>query len=66
MTPTEFRECLASLRWSQRGLADILNIHPTSVRNMASGKNPIPENIADWLINSASYLKIHSLPEGWQ
>lgn len=65
MEPDQFRECLASLRWSQRGLADILDINPTTIRRMASGQMPIPDNVSDWLIKASEYLSKHPLPINW-
>lgn len=66
MTPNEFRECLALLRWSQRGLADILGIHDTAVRRWASGKNEIPENVSAWLKIITANIKVMPLPENWK
>lgn len=65
MTPEEFRECLASLRWSQRGLADILNMNPTTIRRMASGQMPIPDSVSDWLIKASEFLSSNPLPCDW-
>lgn len=65
MTPEEFRDCLASLRWSQRGLADILDVNQTTIRRMASGQMPIPENVAGWLIKASEFLSSNPLPADW-
>ena len=57
MTPDRFRECLAVLHWSQRGLADILDTHPTTVRRMAIGAAAIPGNVGIWLEELAAAHK---------
>lgn len=49
MSPTEFREALAALHWSQRGLADVLDCDDRLVRRWASGEGAIPPDIAEWL-----------------
>lgn len=49
MTPTRLRECLALLRWSQRGLADALGRQEGTVRQWARGAVQIPEEVAAWL-----------------
>lgn len=49
MTPTRLRECLALLRWSQRGLADALQRPEGTVRQWARGTVQIPLDVAQWL-----------------
>lgn len=49
MTPTRLRECLALLRWSQRGLADALARAEGTVRQWARGAVQIPPEVAEWL-----------------
>ena len=49
MTPTRFRECLAFLGLSQRGLAPVLGCTDRTTRHWAAGSHPIPPAIADWL-----------------
>lgn len=49
MTPTRLRECLALLRWSQRGLADALQRPEGTVRQWARGTVRIPDDVAAWL-----------------
>jgi DNA-directed RNA polymerase specialized sigma24 family protein len=49
MTPTRLRECLALLRWSQRGLADQLQRPEGTVRQWARGAVQIPDDVAAWL-----------------
>ena len=66
MTPESLRVCLAALRWSQRGLADALNTHPTTVRRWATGEQDVPENVAAWLEDLARYAQQRPYPEGWR
>ncbi len=66
MSPDRFRECLALLHWSQRGLADILDTHPTTVRRMATGDATIPNNVAAWLEELAAAHRARPVPAGWQ
>ena len=49
MTPDRFRECLALLRWSQRGMAEALQCDDRLVRRWASGYAGIPSAVAAWL-----------------
>ena len=49
MTPTEFRECLDALHWTQRGLARILGRPEGTVRQWARGAVRIPPDVAAWL-----------------
>ena len=62
MTPTAFRAALAALDWTQRGLADLLGIHPTTVRRWALGEARIPEQIAAWLETLAAFHRAHPVP----
>lgn len=48
MTPDRFRACLEALRWSQRGVADVLAVDERQVRRWAAGAT-IPGPIAAWL-----------------
>jgi hypothetical protein len=54
MTASRFRECLALLHWSQRGLAEILYCDDRLVRRWAQGSEPVPETIAGWIEKLAS------------
>jgi DNA-binding transcriptional regulator YiaG len=62
MTPTEFRECLAVLHWSQRGFADALGWSEGTVRGWARGTYPIPPEIAGWLQRARKWIEAHPLP----
>ena len=66
MKAAEFRNALALLRWSQRGLAEALDTHPTTVRRWATGTQPIPDNVAAWLTDLATYAAQRRLPAGWR
>ena len=66
MTPERLRDCLATLHWSQRGLAEILNAHPTTVRRWAAGTQDIPPGVAAWLDELADYARQRPYPEGWR
>jgi hypothetical protein len=50
MSPTLFRECLAALGLTQRGLAPLLHsCTDREVRHWAAGSRPIPPKVAAWL-----------------
>ena len=49
MTPNRYRECLAFLGLSQRGLAPALCCSDRLTRAWATGASTIPPEIADWL-----------------
>jgi hypothetical protein len=49
MTPTRYRECLAALELSQRGLAPYLECSDRLTRAWATGAVVIPEPISEWL-----------------
>ena len=49
MTPNRFRECLATLHWSQRGVAEILYCDDRLVRRWAEGSEPVPEAVEYWI-----------------
>ena len=55
MTPDRFRECLALLRWSQRGFAEATGRDPRQVQRWASGEYAIPGDVADWLERAAAF-----------
>ena len=65
MSPDRFRDCLAALRWSQRGLAEMLATHTTTVRRWATGDAIIPSNVAQWLEELAGLHHARPLPSGW-
>lgn len=65
MDATRLRECLAAVGWSQRFLADRLRIAETRSRRWASGRAPIPDNVAAWLERLGQAHEVAPLPEGW-
>ncbi len=65
MTPTRLRECLTALGWSQRGLADMLEVHETRVRRWARGLLDVPPEVAAWLETLAAVHVAHPAPAGW-
>jgi len=56
MTPDRLRECLALLRWSQRGLADALAMDERQVRRWATGAASMPDQVAAWLERRAAEM----------
>jgi len=56
MTPERLRECLALLRWSQRGFAAALTMDERQVRRWATGEAFIPEQVAAWLERRAAAM----------
>lgn len=66
MTPDRFRECLNMIGWSMRGVAERLRVHETLVRQWwATGRKPIPDEVAAWLEALARAHGRHPLPVGW-
>lgn len=64
MSPDRLRACLASLCWSQRGLAAVLRVNERQVRRWASGAYAPPARVAEWLERLASYHEAHPPPVG--
>ena len=62
MTPTHFRQCLALLDWTQRGLARQLGYAEGTVRQWARGALPIPDQVADWLAARADHAQVTPAP----
>ncbi len=65
MTQDELRDRLLALRWSQRGLAEALSLHPTTVRRWATGATVIPDNVGVWLNRLVIQHKQFPVPDGW-
>jgi transcriptional regulator with XRE-family HTH domain len=55
MTPAAFRAALASLRWTQRGLAAALGVDERQVRRWAAGAT-VPPPVAAWLVRAAAWM----------
>ena len=66
MTPDRFRDCLALLRWSQRGLADALECDDRLIRRWASGDAEIPASVAAWLETLGQVHAAAPPPTGWK
>lgn len=49
MTPTRRRECLALLRWTQRGFAAAIGWDEGTVRRWLRGSSEAPAEIDAWL-----------------
>jgi transcriptional regulator with XRE-family HTH domain len=62
VTPDQFRAALASLRWTQRGLAAALGVDERQVRRWATGAT-IPERVASWLERAARWHAKNPPPE---
>jgi hypothetical protein len=66
MSPDEFRACLAAIGWTQRSLAERLDIHHTRTARMATGRYQVPPEVAAWLRLLAQLHAVHKLPFGWR
>ncbi len=66
MSPTRLRDCLALLRWSQRGLAEALDCDDRLVRRWASGDASIAPDVADWLERVAVFHAANPAPAEWK
>lgn len=62
MTPTQRRECLVALHWSQRGLADVLGWDESTVRRWMRNGGEAPAEIDDWLEKLAGFHMAHPPP----
>lgn len=49
MTPSKRRWCIATLGWSQRGLAEMLRWSEGTVRGWMRGNQEAPAEIDEWL-----------------
>ena len=66
MSPARLRECLALLRWSQRGLAEALNCDDRLVRRWAAGDGTVPPDVVGWLERAAAFHVANPAPDGWK
>lgn len=57
MDATEIRACLVLLSWSQRQLAEVLQVDEGTVRKWARNRQPLPAALAPWLRRLA---KVHA------
>lgn len=63
MTPTQLRDCLEELRWSQRGLAQVLGCNDRIVRRWTAGDGEIPAAIAEWLYKLCAHFRQFPPPD---
>ncbi len=66
MTPGRLRECLGLLRWSQRGLAEVLECDDRLVRRWASGDGSVPAEVSAWLETLAAFHASIPVPQDWR
>jgi hypothetical protein len=66
MTPDELRNALGALRWSQRGLAEILGCDDRLVRRWVGGEAAVPPDVADWLQDLAELHASLPPPAAWR
>jgi hypothetical protein len=66
MRPDRFCELLDVLGWSNRWLADYLDMPPTTVHKWGKGMQAIPAPVAVWLERLAHYHAANQLPAGWE
>jgi hypothetical protein len=57
---------LAALRWTQRGLAAILECDDRLIRRWAADQAPIPASVAAWLETLAKVHEELPPPQGWK
>lgn len=66
MEPEQFRAILLALGWTQRWLADYLNLPRSTVQRWGDGTARIPVNVAVWLLELARQHALIPLPDGWR
>ena len=66
MSPSDLREALALLRWSQRGLAEALGCDDRIVRRWASGDAMIPADVVLWVSSLAKAHQANPPPQAWR
>lgn len=55
MTPTRFRECLRSIRWTSVDIVNALQCDLAWIESLESGEIAIPEDVAVWLEKIACF-----------
>lgn len=66
MEAAEFRGCIETLRWSQRGVAEILGCDDRLVRRWAVGDASVPPAVAEWLVELAELHSTLPPPLAWR
>jgi transcriptional regulator with XRE-family HTH domain len=49
MTANELRAALAELRWTQKRLAERLDVDPDTVSRWTNGRGPVPGYVVEYL-----------------
>lgn len=62
MTATAFRARLATLCWTQRGLAALLGLSHNTVHRWALGQATIPPDVAAWIEELSAFMRAHAPP----
>lgn len=62
LTPTRRRECLALVRWSQRGFAEAIGWDESTVRRWMRDGGEAPPEIDAWLEVLAAFHEAHPPP----
>jgi hypothetical protein len=66
MTATELRQTLATIGWTQRGLAKALRCSHGLVHLWARDSAPLPAPVAAWLDTLATTHRAHPPPDGFR
>ncbi len=66
MTPDRFRDCVAALGWSLRGLAATLQCDDRLIRRWAGGSAEVPPSVAAWLETLAQCHEAAPPPQDWK
>ncbi len=56
MTPAAFRSHLATMCWTQRGFAALLDLPHNTVHRWANGQATIPPHVAKWLTDLVQHM----------
>jgi ribosome-binding protein aMBF1 (putative translation factor) len=65
-TPTQLREWLDAIGWTQRGLAAQLDCDERMVRRWFNGEWKMPPSVAAWLKRIAAAHTSNPAPQGWR
>ena len=66
MSPQQFSATLATLGWSQRHLALLLECDTNLPTRWATGRVAVPPSIARWLTVLAAFVEKHPAPNNWR
>lgn len=62
MTPTTLRAILDRIGWTAGALAAHLGITSQAVRQWMAGRNPVPNDVAAWLLRLVAWLDANPAP----